>query len=259
MEKAARLKRRIIGALIYPAVVLSVAAVILLGIMIFIVPTFEEIFSDFDAKLPEVTVKLVEASRWLGGGLYPEQSIPGVVYVAALPFVLFFGLKLARKSKIGKRVLDTITLRVPIFGQLVAKSTIARFSRTLGTLISAGVPILDAILITRDTANNFVFQQALQNVHDSVRQGETFAEPLRKTKVCDAIVSNMIDVGEETGELDKMLLKIADNHDEEVDTIVNSLVSLLEPAMVVFLGGSVGFIVIALFLPMVSLIQSVSS
>ncbi len=257
MEKSARLKRRIIGAMIYPAVVLSVASIILLGIMIFIVPTFEKIFNDFDAKLPDLTIKLISGSKWLGGMSHPDQAVPGVVYVALSPVVLFFGLKLARKTTLGRRVLDQIILMLPVVGNLVSKSTIARFCRTLGTLINAGVPILDAILITRDTTNNFVYQDALQKIHDSVRQGDTFVEPLRKTRVCDAIVSNMIDVGEETGELDKMLLKVADNYDEEVDTLVNSLVSLLEPLMVVFLGGSVGFIVVALFLPLVSLIQSV--
>ena len=257
MEKSARLKRRIIGAMIYPAVVLSVASIILLGIMIFIVPTFEKIFSDFDAKLPELTVNLISASKWLGGALYPDQALPGVIYVLASPFLVFFGLKLARKTTVGRRVLDRMMLMVPVAGQLVSKSTIARFARTLGTLINAGVPILDAILITRDTTGNFVYQDALQKIHDSVRQGDSFVEPLRRTRVCDAIVCNMVDVGEETGELDKMLLKVADNYDEEVDTLVNSLVSLLEPLMVIFLGGSVGFIVVALFLPLVSLIQSV--
>ena len=257
MEKTSRLRRRIVGAMIYPAVVLSVAATILLGIMIFIVPEFEKIFSDFDAKLPQLTVTLINGSKWLAGSLYPDQTLPGVIYVALSPFVAFFSLKLMRKTRMGHKLLDMALLRVPVVGKLAGKTTIARFTRTLGTLIDAGVPILDAILITRDTANNYVYQDALQQIHDSVRQGESFAEPLRKAKVCDVIVSNMISVGEETGDLDKMLLKIADNYDDEVDTMVNSLVSLLEPLLVVVLGGTVGFIVVALFLPLVSLIQSV--
>jgi type IV pilus assembly protein PilC len=162
-----------------------------------------------------------------------------------------------RKTNGGKMVMDTLVLNIPIVGQLIAKTSVAKFTRTLGTLIRAGVPILDAIQITRDTSGNAVYQRALTSVHDSVRQGESFAEPLREAKVCDTIVTNMIDVGEETGDLDKMLVKVADNYDEEVDTLVAGLVSLLEPLMVVVLGGIVGLIVVALFLPLVKLIQSV--
>jgi len=149
-------------------------------------------------------------------------------------------------------------LKIPVFGTLLQKSAVARFTRTLGTLISAGVPILEAILITRETAGNEVYSRAMEKVHDSIREGESFAGPLRATGVCDGLVTNMIDVGEETGELDKMLLKIADNYEEEMDVAVASLVSLLEPLMVVLLGSIVGFIVIALFLPLVKLIESVS-
>lgn len=258
LEKAAKLRRKIIGAMIYPAVVLSVAGAIVTMIMLFIVPKFEKIFDDFDTELPGMTKMLMNGSRWLAGKLYPGQVVPGVVYVLLSPFVIFFGVKLIRKSKMGKAVLDRLALKIPVAGMLISKSTIARFTRTLGTLISAGVPILDAIQITKETTANEVYVTALAGVHDSVRQGDTFSEPLRRTKVCDAIVVNMIDVGEETGELDKMLMKIADNYDDEVDTLVAALVSLLEPIMVVLLGGIVGFIVIALFMPLVALIQSVS-
>jgi type IV pilus assembly protein PilC len=147
---------------------------------------------------------------------------------------------------------------MPIFGQILSKTAVARFTRTLGTLLAAGVPILDALNITRDTVGNVVYESALQKVHDAIREGESFAGPLRQSRVCDSIVTNMIDVGEETGDLDKMLMKIADNYDEEVDVLIGSLVSLLEPVMVVTLGGIVGTIVVALFLPLVKLIQSVS-
>ena len=150
---------------------------------------------------------------------------------------------------------DWIAIRIPVMGTLVKKSTIARFTRTLGTLIDAGVPILVAINITRDTTSNQIYVNSLDGIHDSVRQGESFAEPLRTAKVCDTIVTNMIDVGEETGNLDKMLMKIADNYDEEVDVAVSSLVSLLEPIMVVVLGGIVGFIVAALFMPMIAIMN----
>lgn len=256
MEKAQKLKKKIIGAMIYPGVVVTVACVIVLGIMLFIVPSFEKIFDDFDSKMPALTVFLISSSKWLGGRLYPDQVLPGAVYVIASPIFFVLFLKMARKTTAGRAIIDNITLKLPVLGQLVAKTTIARFTRTLGTLINAGVPILDAISITRETTGNYVYNKALGAVHDSVRQGESFAEPLGKAKVCDPIMVNMIDVGEETGDLDKMMSRIADNYEEEVDILVAGLVAMLEPLMVVFLGGIVGFIVISLFLPMVALIQT---
>ncbi len=256
MEKAAKLKRRIIGALIYPAVVILVAAVIVLGIMYFIVPKFEEIFEDFDTDMPPLTLFLIGFSKFLGGRQYDGQ-LPGILWVLLSPIAVFMTFKLIRKSDAGKAVTDWTLLKIPVVGTLASKATIAKFTRTLGTLITAGVPILDAITITSETTGNHVYESALQKVHDSVRQGESFAEPLRQAKVTDAIVVNMIDVGEETGDLDKMLLKIADNFDEEVDVAVGSLVSLLEPIMIVVLGGIVGFIVVSLFLPLVKLMQAV--
>jgi type IV pilus assembly protein PilC len=161
-----------------------------------------------------------------------------------------------RKAGPGRAATDTTLMWTPIFGNLIKKTSIARFTRTLGTLISAGVPILEAILITRDTSGNYVFEKALNKVHDSIREGESFAVPLRESKTCDAIVVNMIDVGEETGELDAMLMKIADNYDDEVDVAVGALVSLLEPLMIVVLGGIVGTIVVAMFMPLVAMIES---
>jgi type IV pilus assembly protein PilC len=256
LEKAAKLRRRVIGAMIYPAAVLTVAAVIVLGIMILIVPQFEKIFEDFDTTLPWLTVFLIATATWIGG-TQPGQMIPGIVWIALSPIFIWLFFKLIRKTKAGKGAVDRALLFTPIVGGLVSKATIAKFTRTLGTLVNAGVPILDAISITSETTGNVVYANALMKVHDSVRQGESFAEPLRQAKVCDALVVNMIDVGEETGDLDKMLLKIADNYDEEVDVAVAGLVSLLEPVMVVLLGGIVGFIVIALFLPLVALMQSV--
>jgi len=150
-----------------------------------------------------------------------------------------------------------VTLKIPVVGQLVGKSSVARFTRTLGTLVAAGVPILEALAITKATSGNDVYARMLQRVHDGIREGDSFANPLRASKTVDPIVVNMVDVGEETGELDKMLMKVADNYDDEVDTLVASLVSLLEPIMVVCLGLIVGFIVVALFLPLVALIQGV--
>ena len=251
MEKAQRLKRRIIGAMIYPTVVISFSVLIVMGIMIVVVPKFREIFNDFKTDLPALTEWLLRTANWIGKEY-------GWLYILGSPFALYVLVKLIGKSNTGRYVLDAIKIRIPIIGQIIRKTAVARFTRTLGTLLSAGVPILDAINITRETAANAVFERALIKVHDAIREGESFAAPLRAAKVCDAIVTNMIDVGEETGDLDKMLLKVADNYDEEVDVLVASLVSLLEPVMVVFLGGMVGTIVVALFLPLVKLIQSVS-
>ncbi|MCI0365310.1 MAG: type II secretion system F family protein [Phycisphaerales bacterium] len=259
MEKAQRLRRRIIGAMIYPTVVICIAVLIVTGIMIWVIPKFQDIFNDFDVELPGLTLWLIDTSLWVAGKASPDQTIPGWVWIIATPFLLFFFFKLIRKTGPGRAVTDHIRIKIPVVGQLVKKTAVARFTRTLGTLISAGVPILEAIMITRDTSGNYVYEQALTKVHDSIREGETFAGPLRESKVCDAIVVNMIDVGEETGDLDTMLMKIADNYDEEVDVAVQALLSLLEPMLVVVLGGIVGTIVLALFLPLVKMIESVSS
>jgi type IV pilus assembly protein PilC len=200
----------------------------------------------------------VSASKWIAGTATPDQKVPGVIWILAAPFIIFFFFKIIRKTGHGRAATDWIALKIPVIGNLIQKTTVARFTRTLGTLVAAGVPILEAITITKETSGNWVFEQALGKVHDSIKEGETFAGPLRKAKVCDLIVVNMIDVGEETGDLDVMLMKIADNYDEEVDVAVASLLSLLEPFMVVILGGIVGTIVLALFLPLVSMIESVS-
>ena len=180
-----------------------------------------------------------------------------VIIISPIAFMVFY--RLVRQSKGGRYVSDMIIMRLPVMGAIITKTGVARFTRTLGTLINAGVPILEAINITKDTSGNEVVARALERVHDAIREGDTFANPLRASKVVDSIVVNMVDVGEETGDLDTMLVKVADNYDDEVETLVGSLVSLLEPIMVVVLGGIVGFIVLALFLPMVSLIDSVSS
>jgi type IV pilus assembly protein PilC len=256
MEKAQRLKAKIKGALVYPIVVVVIATLILTGIMYFIIPKFEEIFKDFAVKLPALTIWLTQTSRWVAGTASPNQQIPGAIFLLIAPIAGFILWKLIRAAKPGRAATDWLILHLPIFGGLVRKTAIARFTRTLGTLVSAGVPILEAIKITGETSGNWVFEKALLKVHDSIREGEGFAEPLRQSKTCDAIVVNMIDVGEETGELDSMLMKIADNYDEEVDVAVGSLVSLLEPLMVVMLGGMVGTIVVAMFLPLVEMIKS---
>lgn len=251
MEKAAKLKKKVIGAMIYPAVVILIAVGIVSMILVFVVPKFKEIFRDFKLELPGVTQILITASTFMA-----EQY--GWAYLIFGPVVLTILWKLIRMSEGGRYASDLVLLKVPILGAILSKTSIARFTRTLGTLISAGVPILDAINITRETCGNEVYARALGKVHDAIREGESMADPLRATKVCDAIVVNMVDVGEETGDLDKMLMKIADNYDSDVDVLVGSLISILEPVMVVVLGVIVGFIVIALFMPMVSLIQGIS-
>lgn len=257
MEKSQRLKSKIIGAMIYPVAVLSVAVLIVTGIMYFIIPQFEEIFLDFGFELPALTMGLINFSRWVAGN-NAGQAVPGAIVILVAPILGFILYKLLRKTKPGRATFDWTFLKFPVFGTLIRKSVIARFTRTLGTLISAGVPILEAIIITRDTCGNWVYERALNKVHDSIREGESFAGPLRETKVCDALVVNMIDVGEETGDIDTMLYKIADNYDEEVDVAIGSLVKLIEPFMVILLGGMVGTIVIAMFLPMVTMIENLN-
>lgn len=249
MEKAQRLKKKVIGAMVYPIVVLTIATAIVTGIMIFVIPQFEAIFADFKVALPKITVVLLTSARWMANEY-------GWAYVLFTPIVVILLWKLVRISRGGRYATDLIKIKIPIIGAIIRKSTVSRFTRTLGTLISAGVPILDAINITKETCGNEVFERALAKVHDAIREGESMADPLRATRIVDAIVVNMVDVGEETGDLDKMLMKIADNYDNDVDVLVSSLVSILEPVMVVILGVIVGFIVVALFMPMIALVQS---
>lgn len=245
-EKSQRLKKRIISAMIYPCVVITIAGLILTGIMVFIVPRFQEMFEDFGVELPQLTQTLIRISHWVR---------MNYLFLILTPVIFLVAVKLIRKSRGGRYVVDLVKMRIPIFGQIVRKSAISRFCRTLGTLIASGVPILEALNIVRDTTGNEVVARAVSRVHDSIREGETVAEPLRQSRVCDEMVVNMVDVGEETGDLDKMLIKVADAYDEDVDNMVASMVSLLEPLLIVFLGCSVGFIVISLFLPLVKLIQ----
>jgi len=195
MEKSQRLKRRIKSAMIYPVVVVVIAALILTGIMLFIIPKFEEIFADFGVELPWLTQMLIDTSRWVAGNR-PGQGIAGFWFIVVGFPALFIGFKLVKKTPPGRATLDVLLLWTPIFGKLIRKTTIARFTRTLGTLIGAGVPILEAVTITAETSGNYVFEKALKKVHDSIREGESFAGPLRESKTCDAIVVNMIDVGE---------------------------------------------------------------
>jgi type IV pilus assembly protein PilC len=248
-EKAQTLKRRIKGAMVYPIVVIFVACVIVGFILYFIIPKFEAIFLDFGVDLPEMTKFLIRASHFIIQRFW-------VVILAPILFWIF--VKLLYRNRTGAYICDRIKLMIPVMGAIVEKSTVARTMRTLGTLVQSGVPILESLNIVRDTAGNAVFERAFSRIYESIREGETIAQPLREARVVDDIVVNMIDVGEETGDLDTMLNKIADNYDEEVEVLVESLVSLLEPVMIVVLGGIIGFIVIALFLPLIQLISKLS-
>ena len=249
-EKAQKLKKKIIGALIYPVAVLTIAVAILTFIMVFIVPKFEQIFRDLNIRLPALTVLLIEMSNFVANWWW--------IIIIALVFSIV-GIKIFRGTETGGAVVDRMALKVPVLGGVVKKGSVARFTRTLGTLVTSGVGFLDALDITKSATPNIVVRNAIQDVRDSVKEGETINEPLRRSGVFDDIVVNMIKVGEETGELDKMLIKIADNYDEEVDSAVAAMMALLEPALIIFMGVAVGFIVIALFLPLISIIEQLNA
>jgi len=280
MERAQSLRRKVKGAMVYPIVVVSVAVGILTFIMLKIVPQFKKIFDDFGSELPAMTQILIDLSNWIATYWYLIPAIP-------------FGIRLIIKAicliPYGRFGWDLFTLKMPIFGQLVEKNILSRSSRTLGTLLASGVPILEALNITKETSGNMMFEKLFQKVSDSIRDGNAIAKPLKefsvppfnlvamlfwtffvpgvgallymtkyKKPVVDDLVINMVDVGEESGELDTMLYKVADTYDEEVAVLTESLTSLMEPLLIIFLGGAVGFIVVALFLPLIKLIQDLS-
>jgi len=249
-EKAQKLKKKIIGALIYPIAVLTIATAILTFIMVFIVPKFEQIFRDLNIRLPALTTLLITMSSFIASFWW--------IILIALVFGIV-GIKIFRGTESGGAIVDRVALKVPVLGNVVKKGSVARFTRTLGTLVTSGVGFLDALDITKSATPNIVVRNAIQDVRDSVKEGETINEPLRRSGVFDDIVVNMIKVGEETGELDKMLIKIADNYDEEVDSAVAAMMALLEPALIIFMGVAVGFIVIALFLPLISIIEQLNA
>ncbi|HLB75122.1 MAG TPA: type II secretion system F family protein [Sedimentisphaerales bacterium] len=253
MEKAAKLKSRVIGAMIYPSVVITFAFTIIILLMTFVIPSFTGVLTEMTEgeELPMLTQYVLAVSDWIAYRY-------GWAVMIGIPFGIIFVLRFVRRFRRGRFVLDSIKLKLPVVGQLSGKISVTRWTRTLGTLISAGVPILDAITVTGETAGNEVYARTLANVHDSIRQGDTFAGPLRQSKTVDLIVSNMVAVGEETGDLDKMLLKVADNYDEQVDVLVAGLMSMLEPVMVVVLGVIVMIIVLSVFLPMIKIITSMT-
>jgi len=248
-EKSLRLLGRIRAAMTYPVVIIFVAVSIVAALMVFVVPKFESIFATTlkGQALPLLTEGVIAASRFL-----KDHSL----LVAGLIALVVVSFHFAARSKRGIRLLDTVLLRIPVVGDLLLKTAIARFARTFGTLLPSGVPILDALRITRDTSGNLRIAEAITLVHDRVKEGDSVAVPLRATRIFPDMVPSMIEVGEETGALPEMLIRIADNYDEEVDNSVNALTSLIEPLMIVVMAVMVGTIVIALFLPIVRIIQS---
>ncbi|MBI4685988.1 MAG: type II secretion system F family protein [Nitrospirae bacterium] len=246
IEKSMKLKKKVKSAMVYPIVVSTVAIGAITVIMIFVVPTFSKMFAQLGGTLPLPTQIIVKMSNFLGG-------IGGVMVLGAI-IALVVSLKQFRRTEKGKAVIDRILLKLPIFGVLINKVAVAKFTRTLGTLISSGVPILDGLEITAKTSGNKVVEYAIMEVRKGVTSGKTLGEPLSKTKVFPLMVTHMISVGESTGALDSMLSKIADFYDDEVDAAVGNLTAMMEPMLMVFLGGSVGFIVIAMYLPIFKLI-----
>jgi len=246
IEKAMKLKKKVKGALVYPTVVTTIAVLVIAVIMIFVVPTFTKMFAQLGGTLPLPTRIVVGLSNFIAG-------VGGLIILGAIIGLIIAIVQIRRTEK-GKYATDKILLKLPIFGVLLNKVAVAKFTRTLGTLVSSGVPILDGLEITAKTSGNKVIEYAIMDVRKGVVGGKTLAEPITKAKVFPPMVTHMIAVGESTGALDAMLSKIADFYDDEVDVAVSNLTAMMEPLLMVFLGGSVGFIVVAMYLPIFKLI-----
>jgi len=248
LEKSVRLKRRIIGALIYPAIILGVAVLVVAVVMGVIIPKFKALFEQWNVPLPRITQLLIAISTFFVQYWY----IPVGILIALIAL-----WKLAGLTSGGSAVFDTMKMRLPLVGDIYKKAILARFARTLGTLIASGVPILQALSIVKEASGNVVLEKAVEGVTGSIKEGESIAGPLRASGVFDEVFVNMVAVGEETGELDKMLNRIADNYEEEVDVKVESLMSVIEPVMIVLIGVIVAFIVISIFMPLMSIIENI--
>ncbi|MBI5026489.1 MAG: type II secretion system F family protein [Nitrospirae bacterium] len=246
IEKAMKLKKKVKGAMIYPSVIVAVAIIVIIIIMVAVVPVFAKMFAQLGGILPLPTRIIIGMSKFLGG-------IGGLIILGAI-IAFVIALIQFRRTQQGKKVIDSILMKLPIFGILIKKVAVAKFTRTLGTLISSGVPILDGLEITAKTAGNKVIEGAVLAVRKGVSEGKTLAEPLTAAKVFPPMVTQMIAVGESTGALDNMLSKIADFYDDEVDNAVANLTAMLEPMIMVFLGATIGFIVVAMYLPIFKLI-----
>ncbi len=254
MEKADKLKNKIISAAVYPIIVMIIAVLILVFLMVFIVPKFKAMFDGMGQQLPFVSRFVFGMSDFMiARDIGP---IPNAVWLFAIIFGIFMLFKAWGNTKGGRKSIDNMMLKLPILGDVNRKSSISRFTRTLGTLVTSGVPILQALNITKETAGNVIISDAIEKIHDSVKEGESVVQPMIATKVFPDMVVSMVDVGEETGQLPSMLLKIAEVYDDEVDSGITALTSVIEPLMIVFLALVVGGIVVALFLPMIQIIQS---
>ena len=247
-EKAAKIKNKVAAAMVYPIIVMTMAIAIMGFLLVFIVPKFEAIFHDMlgDRPLPAITTIVITVSRFA-----QEHWL----VIVAIIFASIAGYKFANRTMSGRSTIDRAKLHFPLFGDVIRKTAISRFSRTLGTLVTSGVPILQALNIARQTAGNTVIARAIGQVHEAVKEGESIVQPLEASGAFPPMVASMIDVGEETGQLPEMLLKVADVYDDEVDTSVAAMTAALEPIMIVFLALVVGTIVVALFLPLISIIQ----
>lgn len=240
IEKAEKLKSQIKGAMTYPIVVVSVAILVIAVILIFVIPVFQEMFEGFGSALPVPTQIVVTMSNFMKANIH---------YMIGALIVFIFAFRKYRNTAKGRKQTDTLALKLPIFGPLLKKVAVARFTRTLGTMISSGVPILDALEVVAKTSGNVVLEEVIFEVRASIAEGQTIAEPLSETDIFPGMVIQMISVGEATGALDTMLAKIADFYDDEVDTAVDALTAMLEPMLMVFLGGSIGGLVVAMYLP----------
>jgi type IV pilus assembly protein PilC len=249
-EKAQKIKGKVNAALFYPVAVLIVAVAIMILLMCFVVPKFKDVFAGMGMKLPGFTLLVLGISELIKNHILETLGCTVV-------FVIIFMIVI-RKTKLGRLLWDKFQLKMPALGPVISKVAISRFTRTLGTLVSSGVPILQALTIVKETAGNVVISNAIVKVHESVKEGETITAPLEASGVFPPMVVSMVDVGEQTGAMPEMLLKIADNYDEEVDNAVSAMTSLLEPIMIVFLAVIVGSIVIAMFLPLISMISNMS-
>ncbi len=240
IEKTEKLKSQIKGALTYPIVVVGIAIIVIAVIMIFVIPVFQDMFASFGKALPAPTQLVVSMSDFTKGNIH--WMILGLIAIVFL-------FRKYRSTSSGKRKTDGIMLKLPVFGELIKKVAVARFTRTLGTMLSSGVPILNALDITARTSGNVIIEEVIQDARSSIAEGQTIAEPLSETDIFPGMVTQMISVGESTGALDAMLTKIADFYDDEVDATVAAMTSMLEPLLMLFLGGSIGGLVVAMYLP----------
>jgi type IV pilus assembly protein PilC len=240
IEKAMKLKKQIKGAMIYPITIVSVAVIVIAVLMIWVIPIFSSMFTEMGGTLPLPTQIVMNASNFMKSN---------IIYMVIGGIVFGFLFRAYYKTQKGKKVIDNIALKLPVFGDLIRKAAVAKFTRTLGTLISSGVPILEGLVIVAKTAGNKIIEEALLFARQSISEGKTIADPIGKAKVFPPMVVQMIAVGETTGALDAMLSKIADFYDDEVDSAVAALTALLEPMMMIFLGVTIGFIVVAMYMP----------